>query len=295
MSSVHLHYEQRPNVLGAMVKFVVVPRKGFNQKIGLPDIQAHWPKAKVDAVALQHYLKTLDIQPSENLPVMYPHVLANGMHMHMLAHKAFPIRAMGVLHLKNSVLQHKPIAVSAVMDIHTRMGDVRLVEKGMEFDLLTDVFVDDEKVWEENSTYFAAGKFGGKEQPSEAKSFELESLQRAETIKPWYVPKNRGRVYARITGDHNPIHTSKMAAKLFGLKRDIAHGTGLLAQAIEQSQLMAQDVHQAWKVDVVFKGPVYLGSNVQLKAEPTAESGRFDLYSGTNPKPNFCVSITSVS
>lgn len=294
MSAVHLHYDRRPKVLGAMIKFVVVPRKGFKPDQGLPDIQAHWSGAHVDSKALNNYLLALDIQPSKYLPVMYPHVLANGMHMHMLAHNAFPFSAMGVLHLKNRVIQHKPIPVNAIMDIHTYMGDVRLIEKGMEFDLITDVMVDNEKVWEENSTYFAAGRFGGNERPSETSSFELESLQTVETIKPWNVPKNRGRVYAKLTGDHNPIHTSKIAAKLFGLKRDIAHGTGLLAQAIEHAKVMERDIHRPWQVDVVFKGPVYLGSDVQLKAEPNSDSGRFDLYSEQNPKPNFCVSITPV-
>ena len=294
MSAVHLHYDRRPKVLGAMIKFVVVPRKGFKRDIGLPDIQAHWPNAKVSTKDLNRYLSTLDIKPSPYLPILYPHVLANGMHMHMLANKAFPIRALGVMHLKNSIIQHQPIAVDAEMDIHTYVGDVRLIEKGMEFDLITDVSVAGEKVWEENSTYFAAGRFGGKDNPSFETSFNLDSLKTVETIKPWFVPKDRGRVYARLTGDHNPIHTSKIAAKLFGLKRDIAHGTGLLAQAIEHAKVIEHDIHRPWQVDVVFKGPVYLGSDVQLKAEPNSDSGRFDLYSEQNPKPNFCVSITPV-
>jgi len=294
MSAIHLHYDRRPKVLGAMIKFVVVPRKGFNRDVGLPDIQAHWPKAKVSGKGLSQYLSTLNIKSSPYLPILYPHVLANGMHMHMLANKAFPIRALGVLHLKNSIIQHKPIATSAELDIHTYMGDVRLIEKGMEFDLITDVSVEGEKVWEENSTYFAAGRFGGREHPSSKTSFNLSSLQTVETIKPWFVPKDRGRVYARLTGDHNPIHISKTAAKLFGLKRDIAHGTGVLAQAIEEAQLIEQDIHRPWKVDVVFKGPVYLGAKVQLKTALNSQSGRFDLYSDGNPKPNFCVSITPV-
>jgi len=289
---VQLHYSKRPKVLGALIKFVVVPRTGFSWQQGMPNIQAHWPNAQVDAKALAQYQSTLAIQASDALPVMYPHVLANGIHMHMLAHKAFPFRAMGVLHLKNRVRQFCPIAVDAVMDIHCYTGDVRPVEKGLEFDFVTDVYVAGQKVWEEISTYFAAGRFAGAPQPSVgASSFELNSLSEAAPIKPWYVPKNRGRVYAKLSGDHNPIHTSKWAAKLFGLKRDIAHGTGLLAQAVEQAGVMTHNAAQGWQIDVVFKGPVYLGSNVQLKADPKLEPERFDLYSEDNPKPNFCLSI----
>jgi len=119
-------------------------------------------------------------------------------------------------------------------------------------------------------------------------------------LATWSVPKNRGKKYASISGDYNPIHTSKYLAKLFGFKRDIAHGFGILAQAVNQSELANKTNISAAKcqVDVIFKGPLYLENDASLKqaADVTsvAQEQRFDLFSGSNPKPSICASIKSL-
>ena len=109
-------------------------------------------------------------------------------------------------------------------------------------------------------------KFGGKENPSTETSFDLASLDNMSDVASWSVPKNRGKKYASISGDYNPIHTSKYLAKLFGFKRDIAHGFGILAQAVNQSELANKTNISAGKcqVDVIFKGPLYLENDASF-------------------------------
>jgi len=222
------------------------------------------------------------------------------MHMQMLTHKVFPFGLLGAVHLKNTITQHKPIAIGDKMDIHAQMGGFRLTAKGVEFDFTTQVKISDKVVWEELSIYFMAGKFGGKEKPSTESSFELTSLENMSDVVSWAVPKNRGKKYASISGDYNPIHTSKYLAKLFGFKRDIAHGFGILAQAVNQSELAnkTQIAKSKCQVDVIFKGPLYLESDASLKQDATAEelnkNQRFDLFSGSNPKPSICASLKSL-
>lgn len=292
MSAVQLQFSEKPANGGAMFKALVLPRKGFDAKIGLPNIQASWSDAKVDSIALKQYLSTLDLPSSNSLPVLYPHVMAGSMHMNMLSHKSFPIRLLGAVHLKNRIIQSKPIAIDQVMDIHSEIGGYRLVEKGVEFDFTTRVKADNETVWDEVSTYFMAGKFGGKDNPSAESSFELTKLEASEEKGQWHVPANRGKAYAKITGDYNPIHMSSLAAKLFGFKRDIAHGFGVLAQAIELSGLVSEETQQnTLQVDVIFKGPVFLDSNVTMKMGAADLGNRFDVYCGTNPKPSICASV----
>ena len=67
----------------AMVKALFLRRKGFDAKVGMPEINASWFGAQADQGALKDYCNTLDIEMTNTLPVLYPHVMAGGMHMHM--------------------------------------------------------------------------------------------------------------------------------------------------------------------------------------------------------------------
>jgi hypothetical protein len=298
MTAINLEFHQAPGIAGAMAKAIFLRRKGFKAEVGLPDISANWYGAQADQGALKDYCSTLDIEFTDTLPVLYPHVMAGGMHMQMLTHKAFPFGLLGAVHLKNTITQHKAIAIVDKMDIHAQMGGFRLTAKGVEFDFSTQVKIADEVVWEELSIYFMPGRFGGKENPSTESSFELASLENIAEIASWSVPKNRGKKYASISGDYNPIHTSKYLAKLFGFKRDIAHGFGILAQAINQSELANKTQLSKGKcqVDVIFKGPLYLENDACLKQAPdslSSDNQRFDLFSGSNPKPSICANLTA--
>lgn len=296
MSKTYLKYSSKPRNGLAMVKALVLPRSGFNADVGLPDLQSHWGGAGVNARDLADYFSTLEIKPIEHLPICYPHVMAGTMHMNMLAHKVFPIRLLGALHLKNRITQFRPIKPSETVDIDAKIGDFRLTEKGVEFDFVTDVTVQGELVWQEITIYFVRGKFGGKETPSETKSFDLDSLNDASIIHEWHIPNSRGKAYAKICGDYNPIHMSPLAAKMFGFKRDIAHGFGVIAQAIDYSSAL-DDMSDgaAVQVDVVFKGPVFLGSDVTVRQNVEQDPNRYDVYCGDNSRPNICLSVKKLS
>lgn len=295
MSETHLNYTSKPNNGMAMAKALVLPRSGFNANTGLPNLQAHWRGATVDADNLSGYFSTLKLKAVDLLPICYPHVMAGTMHMNMLAHKVFPIRLLGALHLKNRITQYRPIKPSEKVDIDAKIGDYRLTESGVEFDFVTDVTVQGELVWQEITIYFVRGKFGGKDNPSKTKSFELESLADAKVVHEWHIPTTRGKAYAKICGDYNPIHMSPLAAKLFGFKRDIAHGFGVMAQAIEYSKALADiEEGKTIQVDVVFKGPVFLGSDVTVRQNAEQDAERYDIYCGDNSRPNICLSVKTL-
>ena len=217
MSETHLHFMSKPSNGVAMVKALVLPRAGFKADVGLPDLQSHWRGASVSVNELSGYFSTLEIKPIEYLPICYPHVLAGTMHMNMLANKVFPIRLLGALHLKNRITQYRPISPGEVVDIDAKIGDYRLTESGVEFDFVTDVTAQGKLLWQETSIYFVRGKFGGKENPSSTKSFELESLHDASIIHEWHIPTTRGKAYAKICGDYNPIHMSLGQRKCLAL------------------------------------------------------------------------------
>lgn len=288
---IELEFISPPPLAGAMIKALVLPRKGFNGQQGLPDIRARWVGVKADEVALARYCDVLSVPHGQHLPVLYPHVLAGAMHMNMLTHKDFPIRLLGAVHLKNTITQYAAIATDQVFDLHSQIAHTRITEKGVEFDFNTQVVIDDKAVWEETSTYFMAGKYKG--ELAADGSFELTKLEVNQQVADWFIPANRGKVYASITGDYNPIHMSATLAKLFGFKRDIAHGFGVLAQSLEQSGLLSTTDYPL-TVQVIFKGPLYLRSQVILQTNNQQDSQRFDVFCGENPKPSMCVKVAAL-
>lgn len=218
------------------------------------------------------------------------------MHMQMLTHSSFPIGLLGAVHLKNKIRQIRPIKSSELITIRSELGEWRVTEKGLEFDFSTHLMVNSQIVWSEISTYFKKGKFAHKnlKQDSEA-SFELETLEDPQLATSWLIPKDRGKVYAKISGDYNPIHISKTLAKLFGLKRDIAHGFGVLAQALASEGVneITQNATQI-ALDTVFKGPLFLEDQACVKLAKSNDKGleqSFDIYCGKNPKPSICAHL----
>jgi len=306
MSATQLTFDKKPNNAIAMTKALLLPRAGFNPAVGLPELNACWRGATADAQALAGYCDTLGIAPSQHLPIAYPHVMAGTLCMNMLAHQSFPIRLLGALHLKNRIVQHRPIHKSETVDIHMALGAYRLIEKGMEFDFFTEVTegvkggensTKGAVLWHETSTYFVRGKFG-KSDINDDKSFELDSLEEGEQLQQWHIPSDRGRAYASISGDYNPIHMSRLAAKAFGFKRDIAHGFGVMAQAIDRTNILPtaevlEQSPQTVQLDAIFKGPIFLDSDVSLKHKSEQAPGRLDLYCGDNTRPNLCIFITT--
>ena len=71
----------------------------------------------------------------------------------------------------------------------------------------------------------------------------------------WRVEPRVGTDYARVSGDRNPIHTSRLGARLFGFPRPIAHGMWSKARCLAALEGRLPD---AYTVEVAFKLPVPL-------------------------------------
>ncbi|MBO1318709.1 MaoC/PaaZ C-terminal domain-containing protein [Acanthopleuribacter pedis] len=233
---------------------------------------------------MDRYREVCGLEKKERLPLLFPHVCSQGLHMAMLTHKSFPIKLLGSVHLRNHILAHRAISVSETLALVCRLGEFRIMEKGMEFDFTTLVHVDDERVWESVSTYYVRGRFG--EQGTPSPLAKMPEITKETPVSEWHVAADLGKKYAPITGDYNPIHMSKMLAKLFGFKRDIAHGFCVLATCLEQ--FGSNLVEGACRFDAAFKGPVFLDSQVVLKASAEGDSGRFNLYCDENERPSIC-------
>lgn len=89
-----------------------------------------------------------------------------------------------------------------------------------------------------------------------------------------------GTEYARVSGDHNPIHTSRLGARLFGFGRPIAHGMWSKARCLAA---LENRLPAAYTVEVGFKLPVPLPSTVAFSAVPGRD---FTLHDARTGRPH---------
>lgn len=254
---------------GSLLLKAVFSRKGkWKDGMSMPRIEAVVEAVAPDAARLDAYRKVCGFQ-GDDVPVTFPHVLASPLHLAILTCPAFPLPAMGLIHVRNRIVQHRAIRAEETLRVHIKVEGHRDVRSGVEFDFVSTVSAGGETIWESVTTLLHRRpvKKDGARPPKEA-VVEAEAARTEE----WKLPPDQGRRYARVSGDWNPIHLWPMTAKLFGFPRPIAHGMWTLARSAAALSPEAPAFPSC--LDVDFKRPVLLPGTVNLQAGPEGE-GRF--------------------
>ncbi|MEB0205549.1 MaoC family dehydratase [Pseudomonas sp. CCC3.1] len=236
----------------------------------LPD-QGLRCQIEVQAESLAAFRDVCGLAPSPLLPPTYPHVLAFGLQMQLLTDKDFPFPLLGLIHLSNRIRVLRPMGGVTQLRIGVFVHNLQKHPKGATFEVVTQV--DDllGPLWEADSTLLCKGV----ELPGDVPQSATPAPMALTELTRWYAPADIGRQYAKVSGDYNPIHLSAASAKLFGLPSAIAHGLWLKARALAAltAHLPAANI----EINVTFKKPVRLPSEVILLSSDAGSSGDFQL------------------
>ncbi len=286
-----LEFKEKPSLFGAYFNVFTPGRAKYAGLDKLPRMEARWDGARETPDKIQSYREICGFGNDGKLPLLYPHVLTSAMHIHALADKQFPVSALGAVHARNHILQHRQVAENEAVDLRCSFSESRVLKAGLEVDVNTRVYAAGECVWESISAYlFRGGKFGVVGEPSPLAAFD--ELGEPTIRAQWHVPPTMGRRYAGITGDYNPIHVSRLLAKAFGFPRDIIHGMWVLAKCL--AHLQDLDFGRRLRLDVAFKGPVFIDSDCFMKGHEIADGYRFDVHCGKNPRPSIVCKVHGV-
>lgn len=225
---------------------------------------------------LEAYNEVCGFARSEHLPPTYPHMAAFGLHLALMTDTAFPFAPMGLVHLRNSITQHRPIGVGERYDVAVHAADLRPYPKGKLIDLVSSATIDGEVVWEEVSTYFSRQKGGAKE----TTIAPLAGVEAPDGVVHWRMAGNLGRRYAAVSGDRNPIHLYPLTAKAFGFPTNIAHGMWTKAHCLAALQNRLPD---SYTVHVEFKKPILLPTTTIFGSEPTVDGYLFGVKGSKKP------------
>ncbi len=213
------------------------------------------------------------------LPITYPHILAFRLQFYALLKSPIAFSPMGLIHLSNHITQFKAIPRQAALDITTHITKTRETRLGLEITLTTQVFIENESLWQSESIFL------NKKSSSldfDFLSFKKEHKNLTKKTETWQLPKNLGLAYACISEDFNPIHLSKVSAKLFGFNQAIAHGMWSKARC-----LAALNLHNNpfIKTKVHFKSAIFLPTSVSFYSEQKNGGISFSLLNKKSGRP----------
>lgn len=282
--------------LPVMVRAALPAVPGLNQLPGikktggeLPDVTLRRDDVVVERSEVERYDAVCGFPVKDVAPVPYLHMLAFPLHMELMTDTRFPFPAIGSVHLENTIVQHRPVAIGESVSFALKADNLRASTKGRAWDMNVTATVggpDGEVVWESTSTYLRVGK-GDKENGDPG--MELAKVDVKGPV--WSLPDNLGRRYAAVSGDRNPIHLHPLTAKALGFPRHIAHGMWSKARCIAALENRLPD---AVKVEVAFKKPIFLPGKAQFGAEQTATGWDFALVNPKNGAPHLLGRTTSL-
>jgi acyl dehydratase len=238
----------------------------------LPDTTLVLNDVTTDRDRLARYDRVCGFDVSDTLPPTYPHMLAFPMQLSLMTDGSFPFGAIGLVHIVNEIVQHRPIKASEELQVKVWATNLREHARGQQFDLKSEVRSSGELVWEETSTNLRRGK-RNEDAPSEPEPPSAEDLKPNAT---WELPGDLGRRYGSVSGDLNPIHMHPLTARLFGFPSAIAHGMWTKARCLAA---LAPQLPDRFTVQAAFRKPILLPAKVQFAEEHDAAGIRFGVLS----------------
>lgn len=232
---------------------------------GLPDRTVSVEGLAIDPAHVAAYAAVTGLRFGDTVPLTYPFALTFPSVMSLVSGFDFPFAAMGSVHVENRITQHQPIRVTDVVDVAVHAENLREHRRGLLVDVVSEVSVGNDTAWHQVTTFLHQQRtsLSDEPKPEPKRQPRLGPPNSILRITPSQI-----RHYASVGGDHNPIHTSSLGAKLFGFPTAIAHGMFSAAAVLANVEGRMPD---AVEYSVRFGKPVLLPARVGLYVERTSE------------------------
>jgi hypothetical protein len=254
-----------PRVSNVRAAAGLVPRR---RPAALPDVEYVRREVRIDRGHVAAYDRVCGFRLGDILPATYPHVLAFPLAMRLMSGPGFPFPVVGLVQIANRIRQLRPLTADMTLEMSVRADGLRPHERGSRFDIVATASVGGEQVWTEVSAYLARNRTKSK------RSDKRSPVPASSAV--WDVPARTGTDYAEVSGDRNPIHTSRLGARMFGFARPIAHGMWSKARCLAA---LEGRLPEAYTVDVAFRQPIPMPSRVSFAAWPESSGWEFGVHS----------------
>lgn len=248
---------------GRVIAFGLLRRaRILGREKSLPELELVLPGVVADPEHEAAYRRVCGFAVGDTLPPSYPHVLAFPVALRLMTDRSFPFPLSGLVHVANAITLHRPIGSGEALTLRVRAERLRPHRKGTQFDIVTEVSVGDEAVWDQVSTYLRRGDHSSSsDAPEDDGQAQTEPAGELRPTATWEVESRVSPRYAAVSGDRNPHHLHPLLARLFGFPRLLAHGMWIKARCLAE---LADRLPDAFTASVEFKRPMLLPTTVTL-------------------------------
>ena len=254
----------------------------------LPDRTLTVDELTIDPANAAAYANVTGLRFGDAVPLTYPFALTFPTVMSLVTGFDFPFAAMGSVHIENHITQHRPILVTDTVSAQVHAANLREHRRGLLVDIVTNVNVGNENAWHQVTTFLHQQKTSLSDEPKPPPQKQPKPGPPNAVLR---ITPGQIRHYASVGGDHNPIHTNPIAAKLFGFPTVIAHGMFTAAAVLANIEGQLPD---GVKYSVRFAKPVVLPARAGLYVDRISDGWQLTLRNLTKGDPHLTGSVTSL-
>jgi acyl dehydratase len=254
----------------------------------LPDRTITVDELTIDPANVAAYANVTGLRFGDAVPLTYPFALTFPTVMSLVTGFDFPFAAMGSVHIENQITQHRPILVTDTVSVRTHAENLREHRRGLLADIVTDVNVGNETAWHQVTTFLHQQRTSLSDEPKPPPQKQPKPGPPNAVLR---ITPGQIRHYASVGGDHNPIHTNPIAAKLFGFPTVIAHGMFSAAAVLANIEGQLPD---AVKYSVRFAKPVVLPARAGLYVDRISDGWQLTLRNMSKGDPHLTGTATAL-
>lgn len=247
----------------------------------LPPVTLVLPKVELSAAHVERYAQLCGFDPAMGTPLLYPQLLTFPLVTAYMCSSHCPWPALGTVHLANSVVQQRRLVAGEQLRVELGAGHLFPHPKGQGFTLDLRILSAGEPVWTATQSLL---RLGVKRSTGEAVSSPFDTTIPLSCQTEFNAFADIGRRYARVSGDHNPIHLTALTARLFGFRRAIAHGMWTQARAL--ACLLPPAPLERASLAVEFKAPLFLPGRATLWSARHTHGAEFEVRDAKGQRPH---------
>lgn len=243
----------------------------------------------IDPANVADYTNVTGLRFGDAVPLTYPFALTFPTVMALVTGFDFPFAAMGSVHVENHITQYRPILVTDTVAVRVHAENLREHRRGLLVDLVTDVNVGNDVAWHQVTTFLHQQRTSLSDEPKPPPQKQPKPGPPNAVLR---ITPGQIRHYASVGGDHNPIHTSPIGARLFGFPAAIAHGMFSAAAVLANIEGQLPD---AVRYSVKFGKPVLLPAQANLYVERTVGGWELVLRHPTKGYPHLTATVSALA
>lgn len=274
------------------ILYLMLSRTKFENLFSCPNVKVVSANLKINQDWVKRYNDFFELTPNEKVCLTFPFLVIMPLQIKLFSIPDIKINPLGFLHLSNYIRRKKYVPVEVDLRAEVSLKQVRLVKKGVEICVEQRIYFENEIIWYCESRYLKLSRKYRKseENNKESKKSMFISMDKPQMVINFSVSSEDAKKYASLSGDFNPIHISKLFAKLVGLPSPIIHGMWTVGKCLKH--LSFANLEEVFFYHA-FKGTISIGATGKIMVGTFENKEQVEVYTEGNPKPCFQGLISS--